>query len=332
MTHNRKTLNTGFNTYAVEEGRSILINRMREMFLLKGFAVSETELGGYPSFDLIARKEERRFIVKILQNIDTFRESSAVELIRLANLVTASPFVVGDRASSGKLEPGVVYYRHSVPILSSETLSQYLDGDGLFISSGPGGYYVSIDGHKLRSARERLGYSIGYLSNRVGVSRRSISLYESGSAVSVDIFLKLEEMLDCDLRKFLNLTEVCNNLQARGVEESMDDFFREVFEIMSGRGFEMQGVKRTPFDAVAKERIEDVFLVGLLEDIAVKNERVRAIRHLADIFGNQSFVISKNSTTKENYGGCPVLNMSEIKEAADGSDINRLIEKRKSVA
>ena len=316
----------------MEEGRGILINRMREMFLLKGFAVSETELGGYPSFDLIARREDKRFIVKILQNIDTFRESSAMELIRLSNLVSASPFVVGDRASSGKLEPGVVYYRHSVPILSSETLNEYLDGDGLFISSGPGGYYVSIDGQKLRSAREQLGYSIGYLSNKVGVSRRSISLYESGSAVSVDIFLKLEELLDCDLRKFLNLMEMCSNLDVKEGDELLDGFFREVFEIMSGRGFEMKGVKRTPFDAVAKERLDDVFLVGLLEDIAIKNERVRAIRHLADVFGNQSFVISKTHTSRENYGGCPVLNLSEIRDSADGSDINRLIEKRKSVA
>lgn len=316
----------------MEEGRGILINRMREIFLLKGFAVSETELGGYPSFDLIARKEDKRFIVKILQNIDTFRESSAIELIKLANLVSASPFVLGDRASSGKLEPGVVYYRHAVPILSSETLSEYLDGEGLFISSGPGGYYVSIDGQRLRSAREQLGYSIGYLSNKVGVSRRSISLYESGSAVSIDIFLKLEELLDCDLRKFLNLMEICSRLNVRSGEEFMDDFFKEVFEIMSGRGFEMKGVKRTPFDAVAKERLDDVFLVGLLEDIAIKNERVRAIKHLADIFGNQSFVISRNNTSRENYGGCPVLNLSEIRDSADGSDINRLIEKRKSVA
>lgn len=316
----------------MEEGRGILINRMREIFLLKGFTVSETELGGYPSFDLIARKDEKRFIVKILQNIDTFRESSAMELIRLASLVSASPFVLGDRASSGKLEPGVVYYRHSVPILSSETLDEYLDGEGLFISSGPGGYYVSIDGQKLRSAREQRGYSIGYLSNKVGVSRRSISLYESGSAVSVDIFLKLEELLDCDLRKFLNLMEICSRLDIRGGEEFMDDFFKEVFEIMSGRGFQMKGVKRTPFDAVAKERLDDVFLVGLLEDIAIKNERVRAIKHLADVFGNQSFVISRNNTSRENYGGCPVLNLSEIRDSTDGSDINRLIEKRKSVA
>lgn len=314
----------------MDEARSYLTGKLREFLVERDFAVSDRDFAGYPSFDITARRDDVRFIIKVLINIDTFREANAMELIKLASLVSASPMVIGDRASSGKLEQGVVYYRHSVPILSFETFKDYIDGDGPFITSGPGGYYVSIDGQALRRRREMLGYSIGYLSNKIGVSRRSISLYEAGSAVTVDIFLKLEELLDCDLRKFLNLMEIYRELKVSFSEEYADDFFREAFELMMNRGYEMRGVKRSPFDAVAKERVEDVFLVGLLEDLAVKAERIRAIKHISDVFGTESLVISKMNTTRENYGGCPVLNLSEIKSSMDSSEIHNLIEKRKS--
>ena len=316
----------------MDEGRSSLIEKLRLILLERDFAVSDRDFVGYPIFDIIARREEERFIIKILQNIDTFREANALELMRLSPLVSATPVVVGDRTGSGKLESGVVYYRHSTPILSAETFKDYLDGYGPFISSGPGGFYVSIDGETLRKRREMLGFSIGYLSNKVGISRRSISLYESGSAVTIDIFMKLEELLECELQKSLDLMDLYREMKVNYSEEIADGFFREAFDLMINRGYEIKGVKKSPFDAVAKESPADVFLVGMLEDLAVKAERVRSIKNIADIFGTQSFLISRMATTRENYGGCPVLSLAEIKNTVDSSEISSLIEKRKSSA
>ena len=42
---------------------------------------------------------------------------------------------------------------------------------------------------------------VAHVLNCIGLSRRSISLYESGNAATVDVFLKLEEILRTDFRK-----------------------------------------------------------------------------------------------------------------------------------
>lgn len=314
----------------MEDRRTAVLNRVFRSLVRSGFNVSDPTLGNLLSFDLIARRERLRLIIKILQNIDTFRGSNALEMIRISKLTRGTPLVVGEKAGNGLLERGVVYYRHSIPMLSAESFQDYIEGEQPCISSGPGGFYVSIDGETLHRKREELGYSIGYLSNKIGVSRRSISLYESGSSITVDIFLKLERILGEDLRRGIDLTEVAENLEMPQDEENIaNEFLREVFEIMISNGFDFHTMKRAPFDAIARESMEDFLLVGLMETLNGKREKIDALRNVSRIFENEAFLVSRMNTGKENIVGCPVISVSELRQIGDRDTLLNIIEKRK---
>lgn len=315
----------------MEDRRTAIVKHIFDLLVRGGFRVSDPNPGGSSSFDIIARRDNLRFIIKVLQNIDTLRGSSAAEMIRISKLTEAAPLVVGEKAGGGPLERGVVYYRHRVPILSPESFQDYVEGDLPFISSGPGGFYASIDGRKLHQRREELGYSIGYLSNKIGTSRRSISLYESGSAVTIDIFLKLENVLGEELERSIDLLEV-----SRLLEMPVDDtgsesgFLLEVLNLMIKQGFDFHPVRKSPFDAIMREALEQFALIGLLETMSQKMGRINAMRNISEIFENDAFIISRLRTEKEHFGGCPVINLSELRNIDEKDKLQILIQKRKT--
>lgn len=315
----------------MEDRRTAIVKHIFDILIREGFKVSDPSLGSSPSFDIIARREDLKLVIKILQNIDTLRSTSAAEMIRISKLTYAIPLVVGEKAGGGPLERGVVYFRHKVPILSPDSFYDYVGGEQPFISSGPGGYYASINGKKLQERRMQMGFSIGYLSKKIGTSRRSISLYESGSAVTIDIFLKLEEVLDEDLGKSIDLIEVSKFLEMP-MEDSVCDseFLKEVLDLMVSQGFDMHPVKKSPFDAIMNVPVEEFSLIGLLETLTNRINRISAMRNISEIFENESFIISKMNTEKELLGGCPVIRLSELRKMDDSEDLKILIEKRKS--
>lgn len=315
----------------MEDRRAAIVKHIFDVLLRKGFKVSDPALAGSPSFDIIAKREELKLVIKILQNVDTLRGANASEMIRISKFTYAIPLVIGEKAGGGPLERGVVYYRHRVPILSPDSFTDYVEGDHPFISSGPGGYYASIDGRRLQQKRIELGFSIGYLSKKIGTSRRSISLYESGSAVTIDIFLKLEEVLGEDLGKSIDLTEVSRFLDLP-IEESNqeNDFLKEVLELMLGQGFDMHPVRKSPFDAIMNVPVEEFSLIGLLESLSDRINRISAMRNISEIFENESFIISRINTDKELLGGCPVIKLSELRSMNDREELTTLIERRKT--
>ena len=314
----------------MEDRRYALVRHIFKILTRDGFRVSNPDLGGLVSFDLIAKRERMKFIIKVLQNIDTFRGSNAEEMIRISKLTYSAPLVIGEKAGSGPLERNVVYYRHHIPILSPESFSDYIEGDRPCISSGPGGFYVSMDVDLLHRRREELGFSIGYLSNKIGTSRRSISLYESGGAVTIDVFLKLEKILNRDISRAIDLLEIATRLEMPVEDSSVEnEFLKEVISIMMNQGFDFHTIKKSPFDAIARESMEESFLIGLLESLSEKIERISAMKNISQIFENEAFIISHSSTEKEAIGGCPVVNLSELRNIGEVERLQRLIEKRK---
>ncbi|MEM3676134.1 MAG: transcriptional regulator [Thermoplasmataceae archaeon] len=314
----------------MEDYKSRTFRNLLDLLTREGFNTLGLDSQYYSSFDLVARRESLKFIIKILQNIDTLRLMNAAELLRIGKMTSSAPVVVGEKSGSGPLERGIVYYRHQVPVLSYESFVDYVNGDPPFISSGPGGYYVAINGSKLREVRESAGFSIGYLSKKIGISRRSVSLYENGGQVSVDVFAKLEDLLKEDLAKYVDLFESCMKSTIEEDAENSSAFFREVFEAMVARGFDFRGVRKSPFDAIAKDVIDDFLLVSLMENLEERTQNIISMMRVGKVFDRDSFVITKANTTKENVGGCPVVTISEIRSSQDSEQISKLIERRKS--
>ncbi len=315
----------------MEDFRKLAITLLYRELNNRGFVVSNQGLTGLVSFDMIARREDEIFIIKILHNIDTFRESNSMELVHFSGAIDAVAVVIGNKASNGPLEDGVVYFRHKVPILTVPTFLDYVDGLKPFVYSGPGGFYVSINGEKLHEKREMHGYSIGYVSGKVGISRRSISLYESGSAATIDVFLKLERLFGTDITSDLDLSDELRKVSAARSQESMiDDFTREIFSALSSIGIGMLNFRRTPFDALLTEEMRSIVLIDLVRDMIVKSSRIESMKNIADVIGNESIIVPRTKTDKERIHGCPVVSVDDLAKIEEPGDLLSLIAKKKS--
>ncbi|MEM0140258.1 MAG: transcriptional regulator [Ferroplasma sp.] len=303
-----------------------LIKNIYEFLRKNNFNVSEPDLYGLVTFDLICKRDDERYILKILYNIDTFSKIGVDPLIKMSKLTGSTALIIGEKAGNGKLETGVLYFRHGVPILSSESFQDLINGNMPSIYSAPGGFYVGIDGKKMRSLREKKNYSIGYLSQKLGVSRRSVSLYENSNSATIDVYLKLESILNGDISRELELKTNGKEIDELAIN-ILNDLVQEVFQRMGELGYRSEYIGRNPFDGISYN-LNSFLIMGTCNNIDDNYKRIVAIKKISDVLEDTPVIINREYSEKEKVYGCPVINLSDLRKISDSDKFKRLIEKR----
>ncbi|HHF55923.1 MAG TPA: transcriptional regulator [Thermoplasmatales archaeon] len=301
--------------------RDELLQATRNLLLRAGFYCSDICRIRPSSFDFIARRDNLLFIVKVLNNIDAITEEVAKELISLARFLEGVPIIVGRRTCSAYLEDDVVYFRYGVPIITYTTLENYLQGIHPFICAAPGGFYVNIDGEKLKRWRMEKGVSVGHLARIAGVSRRTIRLYESGERASIDVAERLAEFIGEDFIKPVNLWEEIWREEI-DIRREVED---EMLRLLEKVGAFIFPTLKSPFSAIS-QIMDEKLLVGIKERRIV--EKARIISNLARVAEKES-VIFMDSCRRRNIEGVPVIVKEELKSIRDAEEIIELIEERK---
>ena len=177
--------------------RSALVGNVTSMLEDAGFTVSDRCAIRPKSFDIAARRRKDVVLLKVLANIDAFDGQTGAEMRRLGEYLEATPMVIGLRTRNEDLKPGVVYFRHGVPVLSPDSaMDLFVEEVPPLIYAAPGGLYVNIDGGLLSDVRSDREWSLGRLASELGVSRRTVSKYEDGMSASVDVAAELEEIFE----------------------------------------------------------------------------------------------------------------------------------------
>lgn len=312
----------------MEEFKRFLLKELSTQLRKVGFVFTEPEGEASVIFDLAARREDEGFIIKILYNVDTIREENARELMHICRILRAAAIVIGKRASNGDLENDIVYFRHDLPIMTYETFVAYLDGDKPFVYSAHGGFYVSIEGRSLRMLREEKRYSIGYVSSAIGISRRSISLYEAGSAATYDVYSRLQDLFEKDIRRTIDLMDCLKPLNLSEIKEEVSDPFSSlVSRAMVDIGFDMFTFRRTPFDAMATDRLDDQIIMGLTNELHTY-VKGKSIADLSRVFEKYSMIVSRTRTEKATVNGCPVVNYRDMQAVPGKEELVDLIKKK----
>ena len=301
--------------------REELLEATRQLLLKAGFYCSQICKIRPSSFDFIARRDNLLLIVKVLNNIDAISEDVAEELIWVARFLEGVPVVVGRRTCSSYLEDDVVYFRYGVPIITYATLENYLQGILPFICAAPGGFYVNIDGEKLRKIRMEKGISVGHLARIAGVSRRTIRLYESGERASIDVAERIADFIGEEFIKPVNLWEEIWKEEI----EIRREIENEMLKLLERMGVFIFPTHRSPFRAVS-QILDEKVLVGIKERRIV--EKARIISNLARVAEKES-VIFMDYCRKKNIEGVPVIAKEELKSMREAEEIIELIEERK---
>ena len=312
--------------------RSALIDNIIAMLQDAGFAVSDRCSTRPKSFDLAARRGEDLLLVKVLGNIDAFDAPTGEEMRRLGTYLGGTPLVLGMRTRDEDLKPGVVYFRHGVPVLNPDTAMELFVHDvPPLIYAAPGGLYVNIDGDVLADERENLGWSLGRLATELGVSRRTVSKYEDGMNASVEVAAHLDELFDRDLTSPVSVLEGAEDI--RDAEPTPDDPEADpedqpIVAVLTRVGFDVHPTVRAPFKAVGEnnEGAENV-LTGhsAFTEAAVK--RARIMGSLGRITRTRA-VYFVDDAKRESIEGTAIIERDEADDLEDADEFRDLIAAR----
>jgi len=312
--------------------REDLIENARSILVSAGFNVSQSINMRSISFDIVARREGKLLIIKILSNVDAFSRDNAQEIKVLSDALDASPILIGERSSSGGLEPGIVYTRFNIPIISNETLGDYLIEEvPPFIFAAPGGLYVHLDKELLHMARETQSISLGTLADIAGVSRRTIQMYETGMGAMIEAALKLEEFLGVPIIESLDpfIYEKdegdigCEIRRGTSTESPVFDFLLDL-------GYSLVPVKRSPFEALTKDT-KLVLLTGLGKDDAKLHQKAAMVSDISLIAGQHSVIFVDRLKRDDSIGSTALIGNDELKKIDDPSQLLELVFNRSRI-
>jgi len=297
-----------------------LLADTRILLARAGFYVSDVCTLRPSSFDFVARKDDMLLLVKVLNNIDALSDDVAQELLFLATYLDGVPILIGNRTSAGVLEDETLYYRYNVPIITYNTLQDVLQGVPPLVSAAPGGFYAHLDGEKIKELRESKGISLGQLAREVGVSRRTIRMYEQGERATIEVaekigaFLGDEVFQPMDIRGFVR---PCELPVQRDIQDS-------VLNMLASLGLSIFPTARSPFHALS-EFMDDLLLVGVNDRRLL--DRARIVANVSRVVEKQS-VFFIESATQTHIAGIPVIGRKDLSRLHDPQGLLEMIRER----
>ena len=314
--------------------RSALVGNVTAMLEDAGFLVSERCAIRPKSFDVAARRGEDLVLLKILGNIDAFDGTSGEEMRRLGTYLDATPMVVGLRTRDEDLKPGVVYFRHGVPVFNPDTaMDMFVEEVPPLIYAAPGGLYVNIDGSVIADEREQRGWSLGRLATELGVSRRTVSKYEDGMNASVEVAIQLEELFGRPFSSPVNVMEGAE--EVRDAEPTPDDpqvdpDDEHVLSVLTRAGFTVHPTARAPFKAVSEDSDyrQGNMLTGHSAFTRSAEKRARIMSSIGEVTRTRSVYFTEERSKRDSVEGTAIVSCEELAEIDDPDEIRDLLRER----
>ncbi len=307
-----------------------LIEEVRDVLSKGGFYLSQRQYRPGTIFDIIARKDDSLFVIRVTISADSSRAEDAREMKVLCDAIDATPLYISLIGGQRKLKQGVVYSRNGIPLMVPETLrDMVIEGVPPYVFSAPGGFYVKMDSEILREVRNERKISLSKLADVAGVSRKSIQKYEKGMGADLEVALRLEDFLGEDLILPINPFERAEG--DPGEEEYMESseleqysgLEKSIFESLTSIGYKIVPTCKCPFEAITEDN-ETVLLSGISskENENLK-EKAKIVSNLSAITEKDSVIFLQKSYRHRNIEGIPLI---EKKELADIRDRKKVIE------
>ena len=313
--------------------RTALVGNITAMLEDADFLVSDRCSVRPKSFDLAARRGEDLVLLKILGNIDAFNPGTGAELRRLGDYLSATPMVIGMRTRNEDLKPGVVYFRHGVPVFNPDTAYDlFVEEVPPLIYAAPGGLYVSIDGDLLADKREERGWSLGRLATELGVSRRTVSKYEDGMNASIEVAIELEELFDKPFSEPVSVLDGADDVRDADPvpdEPDADPDDQHVLSVLADAGFDVHPTTRSPFKAVSEDndRKRNV-LTGHSSFTESAEKRAELMSSIGRVTKTRSVYFTAEKTRREAVDGTAIVSCEELADIDEPESIRELIRER----
>jgi putative transcriptional regulator len=292
------------------------------------FHLSTPLLGSGGCFDLVAKRQKLLLLIKLLLNIDSFREEQAYELNKLSSMLHGFPLIVGNQIRKNvEIEDGVIYKRYDIPTLSVETFRDLiLHHLPPLVLSHRGGYKVKFDGNLLKQKRLERNLSLSDLEHvtDIHISKTTVYEYEKGIVYAdPGIAIKLEEFFDEHFIFTINIFEEFERIGSIITPQSFSnapksDLERDVKKHFDGIGFTDQlWTKKIPIRVLASDpkkakpptTITGISDIKSTEDINLKAEVTCDISKIAE---GKPLIVLSDDIEKILIEDVPIFTISEL--------------------
>ena len=306
--------------------------QVREILSNAGFYISELYSMRQAGFDLVARRDNSLLIIKVLTNIDAMTEVLANELRTLAILLKACPLLIGEKTGFKNLEEDVIYDRFGIQAITYDTLkNNLLEGISLEVYAAPGGLYVNLDKEKIKTLRREQNLSIGSFAREIKVSRRTIQMYEEGMNATIEVALRIEDVLGENITIPIDILH--HNIKNQDFkqiakrQDRIDEFQSEIFAILEKIGYKVIPIEKAPFEAISQEK-KKVLLTCVDKYDEKLLKKARIVSSISNITEKYAVIISDKNVPKKNIGGTPLIIKKELKKTRGPEEILELILER----
>jgi putative transcriptional regulator len=310
-----------------------IIDKAESALRTAGFDVSEKILSRPSCFDVVARRKDQLAFIKTHENIGNISMLDVLELRTLSKHLSAASVLVCEKTRHRTMEDDTIYSRYGIYAITPLTLEDItIHGNNPLVDATPGGYYVRLDGERLKQERQKRGLSVGKLAEMTGISRRTIYGYEKAMArASVSAAYKLEYVLGVPLAQGIDVFQRSPEqdkgfLAAAKRIISTHHCLRSVEHKLSKLNIFVAHARRAPFDFIAKSQENGVNIVGGVTDGKERNfeRRVMEIVSVGKVLNVQPVVIAENERKIES-NDITWVRRDELEKISDIADLRSLL-------
>ncbi|MFX0145030.1 MAG: helix-turn-helix domain-containing protein [Candidatus Hodarchaeota archaeon] len=311
-----------------------------ETMVLGNFIITKSKF----CFDLLAKKDDLIFSLKIFPNIDNLNQNIISDIKSLSLILKSKPILIGIRNRYQKLEDNTIYIREGLPFVTLNTFENILNGQYPYILARRGGGIIFLDGTLLKDLREKHSITRSELSEILGVSKRTICSYENESMrPSEKIAEKLLEILENNnLFKKINVFgwHIKDTVEDQEImdEITLSQFETHVQDVIKDIGLSSYWYKKgsIPFklslyshsDKIELEGFYPLFS-GISEEQGKINEmNFQCLKMFTDLFHKTSlFIIDNDIKIPEPFKktNIPIVKIKTLEEVDDEEEFIELI-------
>jgi putative transcriptional regulator len=236
----------------------------------------------------------------------------------LSGFLDGSPLVIGSKSRDQALADGVTYFRYGIPSINPGTLRDcFIEGVPPLVHAAPGGLYINIDSERLKSIRTANNISLGELA-------------AGGTDASIDVVLRLEEILNAELVCPIKILSTERDLtkQDHTPELSEPPEQNEVSLLLTPLGFFVFPAKQAPFSAISNDSGDNTMLTGFSMYNRTMVRNARLMSSISSVAGTKSVYIVKGECRHTQIDGTVLIEESEFRRIDDLDDVMRLIQER----
>lgn len=271
----------------------------------------------------IATKGKYTFLIKAYSNIDSIRESQALELEKIAYYINAIPLIIGEKSKVFELKNDIFYDRYGINVITVDTFEEMVAGEKIESKRYfKGNITADIDQKAFSKTIEKLNKKD--IIDNLKISRDSLKRYEKGKPASLPIAKALEKYFDKKIIKQIDFEEINSKFREDfKLEKKIENRYDKIFSKCRDIGFDIELFKSAPFQALDKSNERLILSQGLNKrDIA---EKVSKLQMTKKVYQELNPAILTEKSKIDEYKGIPIISKKDL----DDYDYEQLIRKIK---